>query len=77
MRQEACKHCGDVVCVPQKGEEVINGETPLEHLERTGHAYNSAEIHVCEVCGYVWPYTGESNQPTCPNCKGKRTKAVE
>lgn len=31
----------------------------------------------CDDCGLSWPYTGESDLPTCPNCKGKRTNPVE
>jgi hypothetical protein len=31
----------------------------------------------CDDCGNVWPYTGDADLPTCPNCKGKRTEAVD
>ena len=77
MKQATCNHCSDTVCVPERGERVINGETPMEHFERAGHAYNSPETRVCNDCEYVWPYTGKSDQPTCPNCKGKRTESTD
>ena len=73
MMKKTCNHCGDTVCVPQRGEMVVSGETPLEHLERTGHAWNQPELRVCEDCEHVWPYKGSADLPTCPCCKGKRT----
>lgn len=25
----------------------------------------------CNGCGNVWPYTGDADRPTCPECAGK------
>lgn len=33
-------------------------------------------LRECDDCGNVWPYTGDADRPTCPNCKGKRTEPV-
>lgn len=30
----------------------------------------------CQDCGHIWDYTGDSERPTCPICKGKRTEPV-
>jgi len=74
MKELTCNHCGDSVYLADRGERLEGYETPLEHLERTGHAARSPKTMVCEDCGNVWPYTGDADRPTCPNCRGKRVR---
>jgi ribosomal protein S27E len=72
MKQIACDHCGETVVVPQQGETVVSGETPLEHLDRTGHNYKrKPRLTACDECGFAWYYTGSADRATCPNCKAK------
>lgn len=71
-----CKQCGDTVTVPQQGEMVQSGETPMQHFERTGHAYNQPEMRVCNACEATWPYGGSADRPTCPKCGGKNTEPL-
>lgn len=33
-------------------------------------------LRECQDCDNVWPYTGDADRPTCPNCRGKRTEPV-
>ena len=78
MKEVECVHCGDTVAVPQKGETIVNGETPLEHIERTGHPHvREPKPLMCDDCGHLWMYTGNADRPSCPNCKGKRVRAPE
>lgn len=77
MKQFECVHCGDTITVADKDEQIVDGETPLEHIERTGHPHvYEPRPTGCQYCGYLWMYSGtvteESNQRiTCPNCKSK------
>lgn len=77
MKEKTCRHCGDTVVLAERGETVVNGQTPIEHLEETGHAWNAPTVRVCNECGHVWPYTGRSERPTCPTCNGKNTDAAK
>jgi len=40
MIERSCNHCADSVYLAEGGESLEGYETPLDHLERTGHAYN-------------------------------------
>ena len=31
-------------------------------------------LYECDDCEYYWFYKGGADKPTCPNCKGKRTR---
>ncbi len=79
MIERSCNHCDDSVYLAEGGESLEGYETPLDHLERTGHAYNEPVIRKCLDCGNVWGYSGDSDRPTCsnPNCRGKRTELVD
>lgn len=74
MKKIECNHCGDTVVLAERGETVVSGETPLEHMNRTGHSPKSPKTLQCNDCGNVWPYTGDGPRPTCPNCRGKNTE---
>lgn len=74
MRKFDCAHCGDTVVVPDGNEQVVQGETPLEHLDRTGHNWKrEPRLTACSHCGFSWYYTGSADRATCPNCKAKAT----
>jgi len=78
MKEIQCNHCDESVYLLE-GAEIKLGdgrESPLEHMERTGHAPQSPVVRKCEDCENVWPYTGSADRPTCPNCRGKRTAPV-
>lgn len=78
MKTFDCNHCGDrVVLANEPGESVVSGETPLEHMRRTGHSPRSPKMMQCNDCENVWPYTGDADRPTCPNCAGKAVKEVK
>jgi len=74
MKEIQCNHCGEKVYLRDRGERLEGYETPVEHMERTGHSPRSPEVRTCNDCGNVWPYTGSADRPTCPNCRGKRTE---
>lgn len=75
MRQVECVNCGETVTIADRGEQIIDGETPLEHIERTGHPHvREPRALVCDDCGYLWMYGGAAERPTCPNCRGKRVR---
>jgi len=77
MKELTCNHCGEtLVLVDDAGEVVVSGETPLGHMERTGHTPKSPVPYKCNDCGNVWHYTGDYDRPTCSNCLGKRTAPV-
>lgn len=42
MKERTCRHCDDSVYLAERGERLEGYETPLEHLERTGHAWNES-----------------------------------
>lgn len=72
MRTKNCVHCGDAVVLADQGERVTQGETPREHMERTGHVHiHEPKPMVCKHCGNVWMYSGGADRITCPNCRGK------
>lgn len=77
MKELTCNHCGDAVYLAERGEMLEGYETPLEHLDRTGHAARSPVTMVCNDCGNVWPYTGSADRPTCPNCAGKSVEPAD
>lgn len=77
MKKLTCTVCSEeVLLANEPGETVVRGETPLEHMKRTGHDPRQPTPHKCDDCGNVWPYTGDADRPTCPNCQGKRTEPV-
>lgn len=77
MKERTCNYCGESVYLAERGEQLDGYETPVEHLERTGHAYNEPEIRKCLNCGNVWGFSGQNDRPTCPFCRGKRTETAE
>ena len=77
MKERSCNHCEDSVYLAERGEQLDGYETPVEHLERTGHAYNEPVPYKCHDCGNVWGYSGNADRPTCSFCRGKRTEPVE
>lgn len=77
MKERTCNHCGESVYLAERGEQLDGYETPVEHLERTGHAYNEPTPYKCLDCGNVWGYTGKAEHPTCSFCRGKRTEPIE
>lgn len=71
-RERTCVRCGDTVVLADQGETITQGETPLEHMERTGHTHvREPKPMACEHCGNVWMYSGDADRITCPNCRGK------
>lgn len=85
MKPIECNTCGETTYIFERGEiqvrELPPGkETPWQHMERTGHeprAPPDPEVRKCNDCGNVWRYEGSADRPTCPECKGKRTEAVD
>lgn len=85
MKPLECNTCGETTYILERGEIQVRDlppgkETPLEHMKRTGHeprAPPEREQRKCNACGNVWWYEGSSDRPTCPNCKGKNTDAIE
>lgn len=85
MKPIECNTCGETTYILERGEIQVRDlppgkETPWEHMERTGHeprAPPEREQRKCNACGNVWWYGGSSDRPTCPNCKGKDTDAIE
>jgi len=78
MKKINCNHCDDAVILADgAGEKVTRGETPLEHMNRTGHSPKSPVMYQCNDCGNVWGYTGDADRPTCSNCRGKRTEPAQ
>jgi hypothetical protein len=73
MKELTCNTCGESVYLADTGERLEGYETPLEHLDRTGHAARAPVMMACEDCGNVWAYTGDADRPSCSNCRGKRT----
>lgn len=75
MKRIECNHCDDtVILADEPGESVVRGETPLEHMKRTGHSPRQPIQMQCNDCGNVWPYTGNADRPTCPHCHGKNVE---
>jgi len=72
MEIVTCDTCGDRVVIAAADETVTEGETPLEHLDRTGHTHTrEPQLTACANCGFAWYYTGTADRATCPNCKTK------
>jgi rRNA maturation protein Nop10 len=75
-----CNVCGGEVTVVSPMElsdpDTDPGETPADHLARTGHSPRQPETRYCKDCENVWPYSGDIESPTCPACRGKHTAAV-
>lgn len=72
MQAKDCVHCGETVVVADRGEQITDGETPVEHMERTGHAHiHEPVLTGCHHCGHLWMYQGAREQATCPSCKSK------
>jgi len=74
MKKIDCNVCDETVVIADRGETVKSGETPVEHMERTGHNPNRPQVAICDDCGNVWNYTGDAETPTCSNCRGKNTR---
>jgi len=71
-RKKECDHCGDTVVLPNRNETVVKGETPIEHLKRTGHNYRREPVLTgCHGCGTTWWYGGGADRATCPTCNLK------
>jgi len=84
MKKINCNVCGEATYLLERGEKQVremSKETPLDHMERTGHDPREPphpyEQRACDDCGNVWWYGGDVARPTCPNCKGKATSVVE
>lgn len=79
MHEFNCVHCGEKVVVAgnMEGEVIVEGETPVEHMNRTGHAPVSEPRPTgCPHCGNLWMYQGSADRATCPKCRGKATPGV-
>lgn len=68
-----CDECGTELAVYDNSDYGM-GESltwqPVEPIiQALGHERE------CLNCGYVWHYTGSSERPTCPSCRGKNTEA--
>lgn len=77
MTKITCNECGEELVTSERGETVVRGTTPLKHMQETGHSPRAPVLHACHDCDNVWWYTGNSDYPTCPECKGKNTDPVE
>jgi len=80
LKHLSCNHCDDddhLVIADGRGEWIEKGETPLEHMKRTGHSPRKPVMYQCNNCGNVWPYSGDSDRPTCSNCRGKAVEPAE
>jgi hypothetical protein len=85
MHEITCNTCGEPTYLLERGEVQVRDlpdgkESPADHLERTGHeprAPPEREQRTCKDCGNVWWYAGGADRPTCPNCRGKKTEAVD
>jgi len=72
MKRIECDHCGSVVVIAERAETVTKGETPVEHLERTGHSHvREPQMTGCPNCENIWMYGGDADRATCPNCHSK------
>jgi len=72
MKTMDCDHCGDRIVIPEDGETVTDGETPADHMTRTGHPHKrQPRLTACHHCGIAWYYTGSADRATCPGCEGK------
>jgi ribosomal protein S27E len=77
MREIECVKCCDTVVVAERGESITEGETPIEHMERTGHAHVREPVPTgCSDCGNIWMYGGNADRATCPNCRSKAQPGV-
>ena len=77
MREKTCVNCGEIVVVAEQGETVTGGETPREHLDRTGHVHVREPVPTdCEHCGNVWMYQGDAERVSCPRCRNKTTAGL-
>lgn len=84
MKPIECNSCGETTYILERGEKQIRStskETAREHFERTGHdpraPPSDAHRRVCNDCGNFWWYAGTADRPTCSNCRGKNTEAVD
>lgn len=83
MKKIECNICGEPTYLLERGEIQVretSKETPIDHLERTGHDPRQPperERRQCNSCGNVWWYEGTADRPTCPNCKGKNTEQTD
>lgn len=74
------------------GYECVNGHVYSTHKQQPdGHDGPKAvcrkckatirrtliPLYQCADCDHLWPYTGDADRPTCPECKGKRTSPVD
>jgi len=77
MKKITCNDCGAELVLAERGETVTRGETPLEHMNETGHTPRGPTTYRCNDCGNVWPYSGDADRVTCPNCRGKNTQPAD
>jgi len=83
MKEIECNTCGEPTYLLGRGEIQVretSKETPLNHLNRTGHdprQLSEQERRQCNVCENVWWYEGDADRPTCPNCKGKNNEPTD
>lgn len=84
MKPLECNVCGETTYLLERGEKRVgesSKETPLEHMQRTGHDPREPpgpyEQRACQDCGNVWWYKGSADRPTCSNCRGKNTEVVD
>lgn len=74
MKRQDCDYCDGTVVIAEDGEKITQGETPVEHMERTGHPHKrEPRLTACRHCGFAWWYTGTGDRATCPECGGKNT----
>lgn len=78
MKRRTCDECGETVVLADEPAEVVtSGETPVEHMTRTGHSPCQPTLMKCRDCENIWAYTGSATRPTCPNCQGKAVTSAE
>lgn len=77
MDEKTCTRCGETVVMAEDGETITDGETPIEHLDRTGHIHIREPVPTdCNQCGKIWMYQGNAERVTCPRCKGKTKPGI-
>lgn len=75
MEEITCAECGETLARPDRYEDIPDGmETGHEHLSQTGHVpFSLPRIAACDHCEYVWCYTGDKDNTSCPVCEYKTT----
>lgn len=52
-------------------EDAIKKALEVDSISDVAAAY---PYYVCGNCGHIWPYTGNSDRPTCPSCRAKQSE---